>query len=297
MDSDPDVAKHRHRGTTLVVAALMVALEACGTTVPRASVVATRWSPSLAPGTPIGAPASVAPTPFPGSTQSPVGAVDVVPCRPDAASLSVVFPPPLPAPVPIPATLPAGLPGELVPAGASVYGIGVPGDVSIGKPAWYFYAVGPPGLACRVGLGNYIDVELTGPAQAARIYLDFPGSEGPSQLLACRYIAAARAAAAPFATPGDCTPGPADQVTALTTASPQDHVGLVSTPAADGADPTLALYAFTEAGGGESAKIECRLPPSERSTCLASFAFFVTQLTFGSTPPAQVTTQLADLLR
>lgn len=72
---------------------------------------------------------------------------------------------------------------------------------------------------------------------------------------------------------------------------------LVSTPGADGAEPTLALYVFTEAGDGGSAKIECRLPPTERSTCLASFAFFVTQLTIGSTPPAQVTTQLADLLR
>lgn len=264
---------------------------------PTAASATTGPQPNPASGQPVGtAPrptSSLAPTPEAAAAQA------VVPCRPDAASLAVVFESPFPSPVPIPATLPAGLPGDLIPAGASVYGVGVPAEAQPGSPAWYFYTAGPPGLDCRVQLGNYIDVTLSDAARGARIDLEFPLSEGPNQLLSCRYIAVARVAAAPFAASTDCRPGPTDRVTALTTASPRDHVALVNSPAASptGGDPTIALYEYWEIPpSGASVKIECQVPPGQRSTCLAAFALFVAQQTLGSTPPAQLVLQLERLL-
>jgi hypothetical protein len=216
-----------------------------------------------------------------------------VPCRPDAESLRIQFGVP-PPPVELPATIPTTLSDPALPDGAAVYGVGYPGDPDVDRAPWIHYLVGPAGMTCQVEFGTAIEVTLGDPASPARVRVVVPRSEGTNQLLACRYIADARAAAAPFAGPGDCVRDPLETVTALGTTQPRAQAVLVATPADPGtADPTFSLYLFQgNTEGGESRAIECRLPATQRSTCLSAFSLFLAQADL----PADEVTSLGDEL-
>jgi hypothetical protein len=221
-------------------------------------------------------------------------------------------------PGPPPTSLPPGLPAELVPDGATVYALTLPGETNepgaVSVPDRVLYVVGPKGSRCDAMRGNYVAIRITGPDGTTTGHVELPHGGGPALFLSCPYIPAAEAAyrtyhsdpLSPTFDPAvDCAVRPGEQATPIATGVMDGYLALVVSPPTTGnatSPTTVALYTFQEGPDnpdGGATEADCTLPASQRAICVATFGFFLAQFGVGGmteTRRAEVYEELAAIL-